>query len=170
MKMMRVFAAALCILMTVTLCCCGDKEQLSDKYLVGYNFGDSGYDSNDNPVKKAMEVRICYDGTVDVFAVSSNGNDSTYDIAGSYQLTDDEINRLTSVIDQSELLNLNPMENGDVCDGVNKILYLYDKEGLVLKRCGGYMPGNEKFIEMYKTVQNVLHYEEQSQIYNEWLG
>ena len=88
--MMRVCSA-------VTLCCCGVKGQLSDKYLVGYNFGDRGNADTDKPGKIVMEVRICYDGTVDVLLKPLN--DSDYDIVGNYQLTADEIERLTATID-----------------------------------------------------------------------
>lgn len=168
MRIKKVYAVILCILMTLTLSCCGVKGQLSDKYLVGYNFGDSGHAGNDGPDRNVMEVRICYDGTVDVLLMSLN-DDSDYEIAGSYQLTADELSRLTAAIDQSKLYRLDPQENGAVCDGGCKILYLYDKKGLVLKRCGGYMPQNEEFLKMYETVQEVFHDEEQTQIYKEWL-
>lgn len=165
MRMARVYAVALCILMTVSLCCCGVKGQMSDKYLVGYNFGENGI----SPGKTAMEVRICYDGTVDVLIMSVNGNDITYEVVGSYKLTDDEINRLSATINQNKLYRLNPKENGSVCDGKDKYLYLYDKDDLVLKQCGGYMPSNEEFLEMYNNVKDVLRYEEQTQMYKEWI-
>ena len=167
MKKMRVCAVVMCILMAAALCCCGVKGKLSDKYLVGYNFGERGNSDNDKPGQNIMEVRICYDGTVDILLKSSNAPD--YDFAGNYSLTADEIGRLTEAINPSRLYSLDPQENGGVSDGNNKILYVYDKEGSVLKRCGGYMPRNEEFLEMYKTVQEVLHYEEQTQIYDEWL-
>lgn len=118
-----------------------------------------------------MEFRICYDGTVEIYMpVLQNSEISGYELEGSYQLTADEIENLKKAIDQKLLYNLDPELDSGACDGENKILYLYDAYGNVLKQCGGYAPCNKDFNSMYKAVKNVFHLEEHSRLREEWMS
>lgn len=147
------------------------KVEFSDKYLVGDIGKPSGWGDFDFWNTLTLEYRICYDGTVEIYMPSvSNYEITGYELAGTYQLTENEIDYLKEVINQKKLYRLDPKEDRDVCDGEERILCLYDKDGQVLKECGGYMPQNKDFVTMYTAIMSTLHLDEHYRIRHEWIN
>ena len=147
--------------MIMAFCSCGANEpqiEFSDKYLVGDIPSGSSWGDFNFWEKLKLEYRICYDGTVEVYMPTvSNYEVTGYELAGTYQLTDDEIDNLIKSIDQQKLYKLDPQPDYAVCDGSSYTLALYDKNDELLKECGGYMPDNRDFNGMYNAVKNTIH-------------
>ncbi len=62
-----------------------------------------------------------------------------------------------------------PELDENVCDGYSRTLTVYGKDDCVLKVCGGYMPCNKRFNEMYQIVNECYPKEELSALYDAWI-
>lgn len=174
MKMKKLLIYILSFVMVLMFVSCESKDdvnvEFSDKYLVGNISSGNSFEDGDSEQRLRFEYRICYDGCVEIYMPSSKDRtNSEYALAGSYQLTQDEIDYLKKTINQKKLYSLDPKENHDVLDGERKTLILYGINGEVLKKCGGYSPNNRDFVDMYKAVNNTLHLEEHARIREEWI-
>lgn len=174
--------------MLLTLCACGNKTgnekaaggdsdnldidvEFSDVYLVGDAGGASGWECVDYWQKLPLEYRIRYDGTVELYMPRVSDYEIKADeLIGTYELTDEEIEYLIKNINLKKLYNLDPEEQHEIMDGDGRFLTVYDKDGDVLKRCGGYMPGNSSFMSMYKAVRDTLHLQEHARFREEWIN
>lgn len=170
--MKKLLIYILSLFMVLMFISCESKDDVnvgfSEKYLVGNMSGGSSFEDYDVWRNMVLKYRICYDGCVEIYMPSSTDKNATYELAGSYQLTKDEIEYLKKSINQKKLYKLDPKTDYGTCDGESKILYLYDKNDEVLKTCGGYVPTNSDFLDMYKAVINTIHVDEHIRIREEW--
>lgn len=147
----------------------GDNS-FSDKYLIGHLSGNGGWGDYDYWQELSFEYRICYDGTVEIYMPAVVDYEiKECELVGTYKIPEDDMDVLIEVIDQQKLYNLDPEENYDILDGSSKTLCLYDKDDNVLKNCGGYMPSNSDFMEMYTAVMNTIDLQEHYYIRQEWI-
>ena len=149
---------------------CGSTPALSDKYLVGTTYGGTCwgdfYDSLDGTVK------ICKDGTIEVYMpeLESDGQTVKEDVyVETLTLTEEQYRAIESAVRLDKLYHLDPKPSKDILDGYSSYLILYGKSDQVLKECGGYMPQNEKFMEMHDAVTKNLPMDELHEIRNEWI-
>lgn len=177
--MKKIIVLILTAMFLMTLYSCKEKadsigkvpEGFSEKYLIGnYSSGGGGFEDYDFWESLPAEYRICYDGTVEFYMPTLDGTEiSGLELAGSYKLTEEEMRSLLEVINLKKLYKLDPKENWGVCDGSSKTLDVYDENGEILKKCGGYMPDNKDFLEMYNAVRNTLHLEEHYKFRQAWI-
>ena len=142
-----------------------DTLSLSDEYLIGYYTG-GGYGTWYDTVSPVLIIKK--DRNVDVYLeFIESPHDLMY--KGSVRLSQTQYDNIVAAIDAEKLYSLDPEEQNDICDGWSETLILYDEDELVLKKCGGYMPSNKEFLEMFDAVHDNLPWDEISEIKKEHL-
>lgn len=142
--------------------------EFSSEYLVGtyYGGGDWGefYDC------LSERVIVCTDHRLLVFLPQVEMHQVTdYVQADTLTLTDAQYDAISSKLDREKLFRLDPEEDWEVCDGYTSTLVLYDTNQEPAKSCGGYMPQNDDFAEMYRAVMDNLPTDDLNRIRSEWI-
>lgn len=146
----------------------GDKY--GNKYFIGSYYGGLSYGEFYECLSGYFI--ICKNGTVEVYmpVLESNGMKvKEYMYVKSVKIPDEQYNAIETAIDLDKLYNLDPMPDEEVCDGSYMRLIMYDENDQKLKSCGGYMPQNEEFKEMYHVVFENLPMDEMEEIREEWI-
>lgn len=145
-------------------------DKSSGEYFIGAYYGGASY--GDYYDCLSGYFIICKDGTVEVYMpeLESDGRKvKEYVYVKKLKLTDEQYNTIETKIDLDKLYNLDPMPDENVCDGYSKKLIIYDEDNQELKSCGGYMPRNEEFNEMYSVVFDNTPIDEMNEIRDEWI-
>ena len=124
-----------------------EKHDFSEICYVGANYGGASYGTVYDMI--SADVVLCTDKKVYVYLPSSTGDSSVEKLVATLAITDEQYNNIVNAVDRNMLYKLDPKPDYDVCDGYFRYLYLYDTHGEVCDICGGYMPKNKKFNEMY---------------------
>lgn len=147
------------------------KPSFSDKYLLSTSYGGSGW----GEFYECLDgyITICKDGTVDVY-MPGLAADRPYEVDGkvyieTLTLTKEQYNAIESAVNLEKLYKLDPEPDWDVCDGGSQYLTIYDENDQILKDCGGYMPSNKQFNEMYRAVFDNLPMDELCAIRDAWI-
>nr|MCR4647618.1 hypothetical protein [Lachnospiraceae bacterium] len=104
------------------------------------------------------------DKTIEVYM-----GQSLYDnhdiLVGTVSLDDKTYSRVEKAIDQKMLYKIDPGTDENLCDGFFRYINLYDENDKLLKEVGAYEPTNQKFLDVYQTLQECIPYEEVHEIY-----
>ncbi len=73
---------------------------------------------------------------------------------GTVKLSDEQYRNIEKVVDPEELYDMDPQPQTEVMDGSSYYITLYDMDQQVLKKCGGYMPVNKEFRDIYNTIRD----------------
>ncbi len=127
---------------------------VSDTYLVGTDYFTGDF------LEKAPSVivKVRYDGKLEAEFDYTLSNGERFTDVVLFELSDEAFRDIEKEIDLKRLYNLDP-EEGDpqtTCDGGTSWLFIYDKNGDVYKRCGGFCPHNEDFCRMQRAVYQNL--------------
>ena len=136
--------------------CRKEAPAFSEKVLVGTSFGGSGWGEYYECISAG--ITIYTDRTLTV-TMPAAGHDGTEQVA-ELTLTDAQYAAIEKALDKEKLYFLDPKEDRDVCDGYSHYLTLYGADDLPLKVCGGYMPKNQDFNDMYRTIHDNLPQDE----------
>ena len=147
------------ILLLSALCltaCRKEAPAFSEKVLVSTRFGGSGWGEYYECISAGITIYTDHTLTVTMPAAGHDGTEQVAELT----LTDAQYAAIEKALDKEKLYFLDPKEDRDVCDGDSYSLTLYGADDLPLKRCGGYMPQNEDFIDMYRTIHDNLPQDE----------
>ena len=150
----------LCVVLLIVVlalnCVSCSKEpvpELSDEYLVGLSYGGASwgmiYDCID------ARVIVCTNRDVLVFMPTTSCEpdyERSLEKVATFVLTEEQYNAISEVLDREELYNMKIKSNNNVCDGEGYYLFLYGKDGEIVKKCGGYESTSEDFMKIYRTV------------------
>ncbi len=144
-----------------------DIPEFSDEYLVGINYGGSGWgefyeclDAN-AVICRNHEVIISMATKVEYHDVVEAGQIATI------TLTDEQYENIEKGLNLKKLYTLDPKEDRDVCDGSSYYIYLYGEDDDVVKAVGGYMPDNKYFNKAYALLMENLPMDELNAIRDE---
>lgn len=143
--------------------------QFSDEYLVGTYYGGAGW----GEFYECLSARliVCTNHELLVYLpLTEPYKVLDYQLAETLTLTDAQYQAIARGLDREKLYTLDPQEDREVCDGGTTELLLYDKEQNVAKACGGYMPQNEDFWEMYHAVIDNLPTDTLDKLRTDWIG
>ena len=147
---------------------CGNTPEFSSRYLLGASYGGTTY--GDFYDQLDAYLIICTDGTVEVYmpkVVNEERIQDEMEYVTAITLQEEQYQAIAAAVDLEKLYKLDPKLDMDVCDGYSMHLTLYDENDQVLKECGGYMPQNKQFREMYDAVFDNLPMDELNEIRDE---
>ena len=163
----KVFMAAL-VTAIACICGCGSHKdpmpELSSEYYCGTYYGGCGYGTFYDCF--SGEVIVCTNKDLLVYMPKDDSRE--YILAETLKLTDVQYDGIVSSINREELYYLDPKEQIEICDGDSSYIKLYDENNELLKNCGGYMPANQSFLNMQKSLYNYLPMAELNKIRNDW--
>lgn len=143
--------------------------EFSDTYYVGVDYGGKGWGEFYDCL--SAKLTVCSDKTVRIELPETDGYQVTgFTLADTLTISDENYNNIVNAVDRDKLYALDPEEDKDVCDGNSYYLYLYDKEGAPLKNCGGYMPKNSQFMDMYNAVCDNLPQDDIDRLREDWIN
>ncbi len=130
------------------------QSSVSDTYLVGFDYSTADF------LEKAptVIVKVRYDGRLEVEIPHTLANGEQYSDTVFFDLGEKEYRNIEKEINLKILYELDPEEADPetTCDGGTSWLIIYDKNGDVYKRCGGFCPHNEDFCRMQRAVYSNL--------------
>ena len=142
--------------------------EFSDRYLVSSNYGGGGWGDFYDCI--SGQVRLCKNGTIEFYMPEYDGRIMTgMVLVDTLPVDPEKYAKVEKSIDLEELYTLDPELDENVCDGYSRTLTVYGKDDHVLKVCGGYMPCNKRFNEMYQIVNECYPKEELSALYDAWI-
>ncbi len=147
------------ILLLSALCltaCRKEAPAFSEKVLVGTKFGGSSWGEYYDCISAGITIYTDHTLTVTMPAAGHDGTEQVAELT----LTDAQYAAIEQALDKEKLYFLDPKEDQDVCDGYSHYLTLYGADDQPLKRCGGYMPQNEDFNDMYRAIHDNLPQDE----------
>ena len=130
------------------------QSSVSDTYLVGFDYSTADF------LEKAptVIVKVRYDGRLEVEIPHTLANGEQYSDTVFFDLGEKEYRNIEKEINLKILYELDPEEADPetTCDGGTSWLIIYDKNGDVYKRCGGFCPHNEDFCSMQRAIYSNL--------------
>lgn len=128
--------------------------QLSNEYLVGFDYCSYELMSSD-PV---IFGRVRYDGKIEADFDYRLANGERRTETKIFDLTDEQFSNIQSGIHLKELYELDPEEADpeETYDGGCIWLFIYGKDGEVIKACGGFCPHNKQFNAMHNLIHENL--------------
>ena len=131
-----------------------DDIELSDKYLVGFDYSD--YDIYNSSAVVIAKVR--YDKKIEVEYTYPKTNGESHTQTVVYDLTDQQYDNIEKEIDLRKLYELDPEEADPdtTYDGGYNWLLIYDKEDNIAKMCGGFCPHSKLFWQMRNAIFDVV--------------
>ncbi len=131
-----------------------DENKLSDEYLVGMDYFTGDF----LEFAPTVIVKVRYDGMLEAEFDHTTFGPGTYTDVRLFEMTEAQKDAVFSAIDLKHLFNLDPEEAdpATTMDGGCSYLIIYDKQGDVYKRCGGFCPHNRDFNQMRRVVYENL--------------
>jgi endo-alpha-1,4-polygalactosaminidase (GH114 family) len=130
------------------------QSSVSDTYLVGFDYSTADF------LEKAptVIVKVRYDGRLEAEILHTLANGEQYSDIVFFDLGEKEYRNIEKEINLKVLYDLDPQEADPetTCDGGTSWLIIYDKNGDVYKRCGGFCPHNEDFCRMQRAIYSNL--------------
>ncbi len=126
--------------------------EFSSEYLIGIDYGGAGWGEYFDCL--GAEVIICTDHSVQIYMPTKVENHSVIErgLIATLSLSDEQYEKIEKAVDREKLFTLDPEPDQSVLDGYSRYLILYDTDQQLLKQCGGYMPQNKVFNQMYGAV------------------
>lgn len=146
--------------------------EFSDEYLIGISSG-GGYGDYYSSIPSRIivttdkKVLVCAPSLEEVAAHMLRTDD--FEVLEVFELTDEQYDNILKSVDREKLFKMTVEPDNNVCDGESYYLYLYGSENQIVKRCGGYMPKTEKFMDMYRAVYRNLPKDEINRVMSEYI-
>lgn len=149
-KYLVIFIAA--ILLTALTGCGAKLPKFSDNILFSINAGAAGFGTRAECTD--AEIIVYTDRSVKILMEDSDF--STIIEIGSVELSEDDYEQLAALADRKKIYHLKVEEELDATDGSSYHITLYDENDEVLITKGGYMPKNEEFLELYRSIHEIF--------------
>ena len=142
--------------------------EFSSEYLLGIYYGGSSWGEYYDCI--SAKVVICTNHDLLVYMPTNvDGMNSVSDVQliETLTLTDEQYANIEKALDKEKLFTMEIESDSEVCDGSSYCITLYDKNQEVAKNCGGYMPMNEEFWDIYDVIIDNIPGEEIEKIRSE---